>query len=146
MKHHILKPALLGTAFFAISVFAVGNAARAEGTDQESINRFTVQVQSVESRDSGKVLTTELGLAKAWLGEAQAQLTQEEEEGLARTTKRIAAVVNLMNAKLAKLADEQKAAAARKAAAAAQGSLAKTRAEVAALNQQLTALSKKLEK
>ncbi|MCA9601682.1 MAG: hypothetical protein R3A78_16175 [Polyangiales bacterium] len=120
--------------------------ALAEDTTQETINAFTVDIQSIESSDAEKVTTTELGLAKAWLGEAQAQLTQDREEELARTVKRIRASIAMMKAKLAKGVAVHKADAARKKAADAATALKKAKADVASLEKELATLSKKEEK
>jgi hypothetical protein len=133
----------LGPMSFVLLLGVSG--ARAEGTNQETINQFTVQIQAIEARDSDKRVTTEIGLAKAWLGEAQAQLTQDREEELARTVKRVRVSIALMEAKLKKVMQSKRTEAARAEAAAKAAAVEKARAEVVALEREIAQLSNQVE-
>lgn len=127
-------------------VSGAASPALAGGRDQELINQLTVQLQTLESSDPDKVLTTDLGLAKAWIGEAQAALTQEKELEFDRAIKRVRAAVALMDAKVKKAAQSRKTDAARGQAEAMGREVEKLRAEITKLEGELAGLSANVEK
>ncbi|MCA9581375.1 MAG: hypothetical protein KC416_06240 [Myxococcales bacterium] len=145
LTRHLLQRGFVALGLLGV-LAGIGGLALAQETTQETINGFTVKIQAIEAADKDKITTQELGFAKAWLGEAQAQLTQEKEEELANTVKRIHVSIALMEAKLQKADEEKKAAAAAETAKKIGQAVNAMRKEIEGLKKEIDDLSKKVEK
>lgn len=67
---------------------------------QEVITHYTLAAGQLEHRDTQRSAVSELGTLRAWLGEAQVYLKQDDEKQLAFSLKRIQAQVKLIEALL----------------------------------------------
>lgn len=107
---------------------------------QEVINQFTVKAEEFAARDTGRIVTAEIGMLKAFLAEAQNLLAQEEEEDLALALDRVKAAAELVDAELARADVEDQSNKALARAEAKEAELAKLNEETKALQKEREAL------
>lgn len=107
---------------------------------QEVINQFTVKAEEFAARDTGRIVTAEIGMLKAFLAEAQNLLAQEEEEDLALALDRVKAAAELVDAELARADVEDQSNKAQARAEAKESELAKLNEETKALQKEREAL------
>lgn len=129
--------ARLGAAVLALFLAA---PALAGPSAQDRITRFTVRAQELDAADTEKQFTQELGTLRAWIGEAQAYLAQEEEELLDRALDRAAVQIRLIEALLDRAKAEAAARAAHEKADALERELAGTHEKAIELEKRKAAL------
>ena len=96
---------LLGALLMLTASFALANPA-------SLIARYSAEARAVEARDTNRVATSEIGVLREWLGEAQAYLRAEEEDDLKRTLRRVRVQARLIHALLDRAEAEESARAA----------------------------------
>ncbi|MBU0553498.1 hypothetical protein KKF91_15960 [Myxococcota bacterium] len=67
---------------------------------REIIEGYTAQATQLELRDARREVVSEMGTLRAWLGEAQVYLKQEDDKQLAFTIRRVQAQAGLIQALL----------------------------------------------
>ena len=124
--------ALMCLTAFAQPAFAARN--------QETITQFTVKAEEFTARDTGRIVTAEIGMLKAFLAEAQQLLAQEEEEDLALALQRVQSAAEHIDAELSRADVEDQSNKAQSRAEAKEAELAKLNGEIKALEKDRAAL------
>lgn len=107
---------------------------------KEQVNQYTVKAEEFAARDTGKIVTAEIGWLKAFLDEARTALTQEEDEDFDAAINRVKAASDLIEAELARADVEDQANKAQGRAEAKEAELAKLNAEIQSLEKERAAL------
>ncbi len=135
MSHR--RQTLRGVAF--VAAFALALPAFA-AKKQEFINQYTVKAEELSAKDTGKVVTAEIGLLKAFLAEAQNYLAQDEDEDLDLAMTRVKAAAELVEAELARFDVEDQATKAQGRADAKEAEVAKVNEEIKQLETERAAI------
>jgi hypothetical protein len=109
---------------------------------QDTITAYTVKAQEFEARDEARIATHEVGTLRAWLGEAQAYLAQDNEALLEQALDRIESQARLIEALIARAAAEDAATKAHAQADAREKEAALMRNAAFELEQKLAELEK----
>lgn len=134
---------MLRTIPLWIACVGLTGPALAKKPPQDVITEHTVKARDFETRERAQVVNHEVGTLRAWLGEAQAYLAQDEEELLARALARMKAQTMLIEALLARAEAEEKARTAHAEADTREKEAGKMRNAAFAVEQELAELERR---